>query len=271
MRARTFLITIAAFLAFGIARADEGMWLFNKPPTEVLKKKYGFEPTAAWLEHIQKSCVRFSTGGSGSIVSANGLVMTNHHVGRDVLQKFSTKDNDLLQNGFYATSADKELPCDDLYLDCLWSIEDVTERVNKAATEKMSVAEKSAARRSETSAIEKESEAATGLKSEVVTLYGGGKYHLYRYKTYTDIKLVMAPEEQCAFYGGDADNFEYPRYCLDMCFFRIYDKGKPVQIEHFLRWSPNGSAEKELVFVAGHPGSTQRLKTVDDMRWQPLQ
>src|SRR5689334_9225000 len=221
MRFQSVLSLVAILSCAGLAVADEGMWLFNKPPLEVLKKKYGFEPTPAWLEHVQKSCVRFSTGGSGSIVSATGLVMTNHHVGSDVLQKFSTKENDLLLNGFYAATPDKELPCDDLYLDCLWSIEDVTPRVMGAAKEAMSVAEKNAARRAEMSAIEKESQASTGMKSEIVTLYQGGKYHLYRYKTYTDIKLVMAPEKQSAFYGGDPDNFEYPRYCLDMCFFRI--------------------------------------------------
>ncbi len=267
MRALSLSITLAVLAAFGTARADEGMWLFNKPPVEVLKKKYGFEPSVAWLEHIQKSCVRFSTGGSGSIVSATGLVMTNHHVGSDVLQKFSTKENDLLLNGFYATSPEKELPCDDLYLDCLWSIEDVSARVMAAAKDSMSVAEKNAARRGEMSAIEKESQAATGMKSEIVTLYQGGRYHLYRYKTYTEVKLVMAPEKESAFYGGDPDNFEFPRYCLDMCFFRIYENGKPVQPEHFLRWSVNGCADKELVFVAGHPGTTERLKSVEDMRW----
>ena len=267
MQVRSLLLFLATLATVGSARADEGMWLFNKPPLETLQKKYGFTPDAAWLEHVQKSCVRFSTGGSGSIVSADGLVMTNHHVGSDVLQKFSTKENDLLLNGFYAATADKELPCDDLYLDCLWSIEDVTERVMAAGKEGMSAAEKSAARRSEMSAIEKQSTDSTGLKSEIVTLYQGGRYHLYRYKSFSDVKLVMAPEKDSAFYGGDPDNFEFPRYCLDMCFFRIYEDGKPVRFEHFLSWSPKGSAENDLVFVAGHPGTTERLKTVDDMRW----
>jgi len=267
MQFRSLLLFLATFATLGSVRADEGMWLFNKPPLETLKTKYGFEPSAAWLEHVQKSCVRFSTGGSGSIVSADGLVMTNHHVGSDVLQKFSTKENDLLLNGFYAATPDKELPCDDLYLDCLWSIEDVTERVMAAGKEGMSSAEKSAARRAEMSAIEKQSTDSTGLKSEIVTLYQGGRYHLYRYKSFSDVKLVMAPEKDSAFYGGDPDNFEFPRYCLDMCFFRIYEDGKPVTFEHFLSWSPKGSAENDLVFVAGHPGTTERLKTVDDMRW----
>src|SRR5687768_13869762 len=267
MQLRPFLFALAALIPFAVSRADEGMWLFNQPPVETLQKKYGFVPTPEWLEHIQKSCVRFSTGGSGSIVSSEGLVMTNHHVGSDVLQKFSTKENDLLMEGFYAQTPDKELPCDDLYLDCLWSVEDVTARVMAAGKDGMDSAAKSSARRSEMSAIEKESQEATGLKSEIVPLYQGGRYHLYRYKTYTDVKLVMAPEKTAAFYGGDPDNFEYPRYCLDMCFFRIYEDGKPLKAEHYLAWSPTGSAEKELVFVAGHPGSTERLKTVDDVRW----
>lgn len=267
MKTRTILLTLAALSLPGFARADEGMWLFNKPPTELLAKKYGFEPSAAWLEHLQKSCVRFSTGGSGSIVSKDGLVMTNHHVGSDLLQKLSTRDADLLASGFYAKTRDQELACDDLYLDCLWSIEDVSERVLAAGADAANAAERNSARRAQMSAIEKESTDATGLKSEVVTLYQGGRYHLYRYKTYTDVRLVMAPEKGIAFYGGDPDNFEYPRFCLDMCFFRIYEDGKPLAAEHFLRWSKTGSAENDLVFVAGHPGSTERLKTVDDMRW----
>jgi hypothetical protein len=267
MRLRSLFVSLACLTILATARADEGMWLFNKPPLETLKSKYGFTPTAAWLEHLQKSCVRFSTGGSGSIVSAGGLVMTNHHVGSDLLQKLSTKEQDLLVSGFYAATPDKELACDDLYLDCLWSVEDVTERIMAAGKDGMKSAEKSAARRAEMSTIEQQSTESTGLKSEVVSLYQGGRYHLYRYKSFTDIRLVMAPEKDAAFYGGDPDNFEFPRYCLDMCFFRIYEDGKPAKFEHFLSWSPNGSAEQDLVFVAGHPGTTERLKTVADMRW----
>ncbi|MFM7798925.1 MAG: S46 family peptidase, partial [Planctomycetota bacterium] len=230
------------------ALAEEGMWLPNAIPAAELKAKHGFEATPALLEHLQKSAVRFSTGGSGSIVSANGLVMTNHHVGSDMLAKLSTPERDLLKTGFLARDRGQELPCPDLELNVLWSIEDVTDRVNAAAKGAADVAAAGAARRKAITAIEDESEKATGLTSEVVTLWQGGRYHLYRYRTYRDVRLVFAPETAIAFFGGDADNFEFPRYDLDMCFFRIYEDGKPLRPEHYLRWSQSGAAENELVF-----------------------
>ncbi len=242
-------------------RADEGMWLFNKPPTQQIQAKYGFTLTPEWLEHVQKSCVRISTGGSGSIVSPNGLVMTNHHVGSDMLEKLSTASADYIKDGFYARTYAEEVPCPDIELNVLWSIEDVTARVNEAAPATASLAEQNSARRRAMSKIESESTEKTGLKSEVVTLYQGGRYNLYRYKRYEDVRLVMAPEKGIAFFGGDPDNFEFPRYDLDMCFFRIYEGGKPLQPEHFLKWSRNGATDNELVFVAGHPGRTERLNT----------
>ncbi len=258
-------ISLASLAALALlattSRADEGMWLFNKPPTKQIQDKYGFALTPAWLEHVQKSCVRISTGGSGSIVSVNGLVMTNHHVGSDMLEKLSTAQADYLKDGFYARSNSEELRCPDMEMNVLWTIEDVTERVNAAAPSTASLAEQNAARRKALSAIEKESETATGMKSEVVTLYQGGRYHLYCYKRYDDVRLVMAPEKGIAFFGGDPDNFEFPRYDLDVCFFRIYDGGKPLQTEHYLKWSRNGATDNELVFVAGHPGRTERLNT----------
>jgi len=242
--------------------ADEGMWLFNKPPAKQLKEKYGFEADAKWIEHLQKSCVRISTGGSGSLVSSSGLVMTNHHVGADKLQELSTAENNLIEKGFFAKSLAEEVKCPAIEMDILWSIEDVTGRVQGAATPEMSSADANTARRKMMATVEKESEDATKLKSEVVTLYQGARYHLYRYKRYTDVRLVMAPEKGIAFFGGDPDNFEYPRFDLDMCFFRIYDGDKPLAPEHYLRWSKQGVAANDLVFVAGHPGSTKRLNTV---------
>jgi len=259
----TIILTVLASTAF----ADEGMWLPNKPPVKRLKEKYGFEPTPPWLEHVQKSAVRFSTGGSASFVSADGLVMTNHHVGSDNLQKFSTPEKNLLKTGFYAKASADELKCEDLEINVLWTIEDVTDRVKGAATTGMSTAEANTARRKMMITVEKECEEKTKLDCQVVTLYHGGRYHLYQYKRYTDVRLVMAPEKEIAFFGGDTDNFEFPRYDLDMCFFRVYEDGKPLKPQHYLKWSENGAADNELVFVAGHPGRTQRLYTVDHLKF----
>jgi len=249
-------------LAGAAAFADEGMWLFSNPPRELLKARYGFEPTDAWLEHLQKSAIRFNSGGSGSFVSADGLVMTNHHVAADALQKLSTKERDLLAEGYEAKTQAEELKCLDLELNVLVSIEDVTDKVNAAVKPEMSAADAEKARRAIMNTIEKESLDATKLRSDVVTLYQGGQYHLYRYKKYTDVRLVFAPEQEIAFFGGDPDNFEFPRYDLDVTFFRAYEDGKPAKVEHFLNWSKAGAKDDELIFVAGHPGRTDRLNTV---------
>jgi S1-C subfamily serine protease len=188
--------------------ADEGMWLFNHPPTAPLQARYGFTPPPPWLEHVQKSSVRFNSGGSGSFVSADGLVMTNHHVGADTLQKISTPEKNYLKDGFWAKTRDQEVKALDLELNVLVSIKDVTARVNAAVQPGLAPADAFAARRQVTAAIEKESLEQTGLRSNVVTLYQGGEYHLYRFKKYTDVRLVFAPEQQIAFFGGDPDNFD---------------------------------------------------------------
>ncbi len=273
-----FLVAAAAAAlagSFGLfsvptgCHADEGMWLFNAPPIQQLKAKYGFEPDAAWLDHLQKASVRFNSGGSGSFVSADGLVITNHHVGADALQKFSDEQHNYLRDGFSAPTHAEEKPCTDLELNVLMSIEDVTARVNAAISPDLSAAQALAARRAVIAGIEKESMEKTGLRADVVTLYQGGAYHLYRFKRYTDVRLVFAPEQAIAFYGGDPDNFEYPRYDLDICIFRAYEDGKPAQPEHYLKWSANGAAEHELVFVSGHPGSTSRqlaMSVLTDVR-----
>lgn len=253
---------LLAPLARPTPRADEGMWLLNKLPRKLLKEKYGFAAADQWVEHVQKSAVRISTGGSGSLVSARGLVMTNHHVGSDMLEKLSTAEHDYIEHGFFARSEAEEVRCPDIEMDILWSIEDVTARVNGAAAAAKSSAEGNDARRRELSKIESEAKERTGLKCEAVTLYQGGAYHLYCYRSYTDVRLVMAPEKGIAFFGGDPDNFEYPRYDLDMCFFRIYDGDKPLAAEHHFEWSPDGTQAGELVFVPGHPGRTERLFTV---------
>jgi hypothetical protein len=262
-------------LAGVTARADEGMWLFTNPPRKVLEEKYKFDPTGKWLEHVQKSSVRFNSGGSGSFVSPDGLVMTNHHVGLTVLQQISKPGGkDYVKDGFYAETPDKEVKAEQEELNVLMKIEDVTKRVNAAVTEGMTPEKAAAARRSVMAEIEKEGQDKAekdGVKpahTEVVTLYQGGEYHLYTYKKYTDVRLVFAPEQQIAFFGGDPDNFEYPRYDLDICFFRVYEGGKPAKVEHSLTWSPGGAKDNELVFVSGHPGRTNRLNTMVDLEYQ---
>src|ERR1700736_5443189 len=247
--------------AFG----DEGMWLYNAPPTKQLKEKYNFEPRKPWLDHLQKSSVRFSSGGSGSFVSADGLAITNHHVGADALQKFSDEQHNYLRDGFYAKTRPEEKKCVDLELNVLMSIEDVTARVNAAIKPGMTSEQATNARKAVVAAIEQESKDKTGLRSDVVTLYQGGVYNLYRYKRYDDVRLVFAPEQQIAFYGGDPDNFEYPRYNLDICIFRVYENGQPAKIDNYLKLNPRGPTDGELTFVSGHPGKTDRQLTVNEL------
>src|SRR5438874_7586568 len=266
---RTFPLTILALIAtaaaLSSARADEGMWLLNNPPLKQLKDKYHFEPTPQWLEHLQKSSVRFNSGGSGSFVSSNGLVITNHHVGLDTLQKSSSEKNNYVRDGFHAKTQAEEPRATDLELNVLMTIEDVTTRVTSALKPEMTAEQSAAARQKAIAAIEKESKEKTGLRSDVVTLYQGGAYHLYRFKRYDDVRLVFAPEQQIAFYGGDPDNFEYPRFDLDICIFRAYENGQPAKVEHFLKWNPDGPKDGELTFVSGHPGKTDRQLTRDEL------
>ena len=233
--------------------ADEGMWLFNAPPLKQLKEKYQFEPTPQWLEHLQKASVRFNSGGSGSFVSPNGLVITNHHVGADTLQKMGSAEHNYLRDGFYAKTQADEIKSTDLELNVLMSIEDVTPRVTSALKPGMTSDQASTARNAAIAAIEKESKDKTGLRSDVVTLYQGGAYHLYRYKRYDDVRLVFAPEQQMAFFGGDPDNFEYPRYDLDICLFRVYENGQPAKIEHFLKFNSNGPNDRRTDFRKRQP------------------
>jgi len=246
--------------------ADEGMWTFDNPPIRLLQEKYHFTPTQEWLDHVRLSSVRVGDGGSGSFVSPNGLLLTNHHVARGQLQKNSTREHDYIRDGFYAATPEQEMKSPDLEINVLVYLENVTARVNEAVSQAKTPREGFAARRAVIAQIERESQRKTGLRSDVVTLYQGGEYWLYRYRKYTDVRLVFAPEQQAAFFGGDPDNFTFPRYDLDMALFRVYENGKPLQTRDYLKWNAAGAPDKELVFVAGHPGSTKRLETVAQLQ-----
>ena len=261
------LIVFAVLLMAGVAAADEGMWLFNVPPTAKVKATYGFDLTKAWLDHTQLSSVRFNNGGSGSFVSADGLTFTNHHVGAACIQQLSTGGKDYMKTGYSAKSRAEEAKCPDLELNVLQSIEDVTPKVNAAVKPGMSVADQGQAQRAAMSAIEQQCTTATKLRCDVVTLYSGAMYHLYRYKKYTDVRLVFAPEFEAAFFGGDPDNFEYPRYDLDICFFRVYENDQPAHLDNFFKWSTTGVKEGDLIFVSGNPGSTGRLNTMSQLEF----
>ena len=241
--------------------ADEGFWPFNRIPKAAIKQAYGVELTETWLERVQQASVRFPSG-SGSFVSPEGLVLTNHHVALDIIQKLSTPERDYVKSGFYAAERAQELRAPDLELVVLQRIEDVTARVNAAVKPTMSAAETLATRRAAIAAIEDEAQKKTGLQAEMVTLYQGAQYHLYLFKKFTDVRLVFAPEFDAAFYGGDPDNFTFPRFALDMSLFRVYENGKPLAVKQFLPWSAAGIREDDPVFTSGHPGTTQRLNTM---------
>ncbi len=252
---------LAAMLLAPAIPADEGMWTFDNPPLKQLKEKYNFTPTQQWLDHLRLSSVRLNDGGSGSFVSAHGLLLTNHHVALGQLQKNSSAAHDYVKDGFYAATQEEEMKSQDLEVNVLVSTENVTDRVNAEVKTAKNTEEEFAKRKAVIAEIEKESTDKTGFRSDVVTLYEGGEYWLYRYKKYTDVRLVFAVEQQTAFYGGDPDNFTYPRYDLDMAIFRVYENGKPIDSKDYLKWNPKGAGDGELVFVSGHPGGTERLVT----------
>ena len=265
MKSRLFILALILVFFVPFVFADEGMWLYNAFPKDKVEKAYGFKVTQEWLDHVRLSSVRFNNGGSGSFVSADGLTFTNHHVGANCIQKLSTSGTDYMKSGFYAKTRAEEAKCPDLELNVLVGIEDVSTKIKSAAPSTMSAADAGQAQRSAMSAVEKECAAASGLRCDVVTLYSGEVYNLYKYKKYTDVRLVFAPEFAMAFFGGDPDNFTYPRYDLDITFFRVYENDKPVHLDNYLRWSTTGVKDNDLIFVSGHPGGTDRLITMDQV------
>jgi len=243
------------------------MWLYNAFPKDKVKVTYGFVPTQQWLDHVQLSSVRFNNGGSGSFVSPDGLTFTNHHVGAACIQQLSSSGHDYMKTGFYAKTRAEEAKCPDLELNELVGIEDVTPKVKGAVKPGMSVADAGQAQRAAMSTIEKDCATSTGLRCDVVTFYSGEVYNLYKYKKYTDVRLVFAPEFEAAFFGGDPDNFTYRRYDLDVTFFRVYENDKPAHLDNYLHWSRTGVKENDLIFVSGHPGSTGRLRTTTQLEF----
>jgi hypothetical protein len=265
---RFFTVVLACtFLSSTVALADEGMWLYNAPPKDAINAKYGFELTQQWLDHVRLSSVRFNNGGSGSFVSPDGLTFTNHHVGAECVHQLSTGGHDYIKTGFYAKTQAEEAKCPNLELNELVGIEDVTQKINAGVKPGMSAADAGQAQRAGMSEVEKNCSTSTGLRCDVVIFYSGQVYNLYKYKKYTDVRLVFAPEFDIAFFGGDPDNFTYPRYDLDITFFRVYEGGKPAHLDNYLKWSSTGVNDGDLIFVSGHPGNTGRLLTMAQLEF----
>ncbi len=243
------------------------MWTFDYPPLDYFQKEYHFRPSEEWLNNVRMSALRFANYCSASFVSADGLVMTNHHCGRESVSKVTKPGEDLFDNGFYAKTLEDERPVPGLYVDQLVLIKDVTNEIQSAMDKGKTPEEKVADQRKAMQELEAKEGKETGLRIQIVTFYNGGKYALYGYKRYNDVRLVFSPEASLGYFGGDYDNFTYPRYDLDCNFFRVYDNGKPLKTEHYFHWSPNGAEPGEPVFVVGNPGRTDRLKTVSQLEF----
>ncbi len=257
------------FVAASPARADEGMWPLDMAAHQQIAKAHGITLTDAWLDHVRLASVRFNVGGSGSFVSPQGLVLTNHHVAGDCIAKLASPGRDYLATGYLAGTDGPEVKCPDLEIDNLVSTRDVTERVRDARKPGMSDAEANVAMKGAMSVIEKECHDQTGLRCDVVTLYAGAMYNLYSYRRYTDVRLVFAPEADIAFFGGDPDNFTYPRYDLDLAIFRVYDvaggQPRPIAPAEWLRWDAHGPKDGDVVFTSGHPARTSRDATFAEL------
>jgi hypothetical protein len=264
MKKFSFFVLFA--FAGALATADEGMWLFNRFPREQVKSRYGVEISQAVLDHLRLSSVRL--GASGSFVSPRGLILTNHHVASRCIQRVSSAEHNYMANGFYAAAEAEELKCPGSEANVLLSIEDVTAKVNAGIQAKAGSAEANEQRRAAMASIEKDCAARSGRQCDVVTLHSGALYQLYEYKKYTDIRLVFAPEEALACFGGDPDNFTYPRFDLDIAFLRAYENGRPASTPNYLKWSKEGVKDGELVLVSGNPASTDRFITTAEWEYQ---
>jgi len=247
-----------------LASADEGFWLFNAPPIKVVQQRYGFVLRPQWLDHLRLASTYLD--GASAFVSPHGLVLSVHH-GTPVLAELSTKDRDILKSGFYARTPEEELKCPDMELLVLQGIEDVSGKVLGAARTGMDEAGAAKVTRETISALEAAASEAPGTRGSVVSLYAGRVFHLYRYRVYPDVRLVFSPEDSVAFFGGDNDNFEFPRHCLDICLFRVWDNGRPLDTPDYLKWSPAGPKEGELVFISGTPSGTSQFLTLSQLEF----
>jgi hypothetical protein len=244
-----------------VATADEGMWTFDHFPSAAVESAYGFAPDAMWLDRVRNSAVRLTNGCSASVVSKDGLVLTNHHCVVDCVQTMSTRDQDFVASGFTTHSRTEEKPCPGMQAEILAKITDVTLEV-LSAIKAGDARDLVKARDAATAAIaDRACRSDAKSRCEVVSLYHGGQYKLYKYRKYSDVRLVFSPEFAVSFFGGDPDNFNFPRFCLDSAFVRLYEDGKPLKAAPHLRWRRTTPAAGELVFVAGNPGSTSRLET----------
>jgi hypothetical protein len=270
IHARTFVLTLALVATCILAvhvRADEGMWPLNRFPAARLQQQHGFTPSPQWLEQVRRGSVRLAGGCSGSFVSETGLVMTNYHCVVACVEALSGPERSVMSDGFYARESADERQCPGMEVNQLIDITDVTDRVN-AATAGTEGERFRTARNTVFAAIERDCATGDDVRCDVVTLYRGGRYDLYRYRRFQDVRLVFVPEFDTGFFGGDPDNFMFPRYNLDLAFLRVWESGAPLRPSHWLPWSPDGAAGGDLVFVTGHPGSTSRLYTVAQLEFE---
>lgn len=263
-------ITVLGALLAGVVASDEGMWTLDNFPARTVHERYGVDIDSAWLEKVQHATARIEGGCTGSFVSPEGLVLTNHHCVSRCINQLSTAERNVAADGFQARTASDEVRCEAEQLSVLTGVEEITDRVVQATAGKTD-AEANEARKQVLTQIEQQCEETSrqtpgGERScESVSLYHGGQYFLYRYKRYDDVRLVFVPESDIAAFGGDPDNFNFPRWCLDMAFLRAYENGQPARTPHFLKWRREGTEAGEVVFVSGHPGATRRLLTVAEL------
>jgi hypothetical protein len=261
------LLAAALVAAPLLAAADEGMWTYDAFPGEKVQQKYGFRPSQPWLDHVRLASVRLAGGCSASFVSESGLVMTNHHCAHECIEQLSTAQKDFVKSGFYARTVADEVKCPTMEVNQLVRITDVTQKI-RAATRGLEGDRFNNALKAAEASIEKACARSADVRCDVVELYQGGVYDLYEYRRFQDVRLVFAPEFSIAFFGGDPDNFMFPRYDLDVSFVRVYEKDKPARTKDFFRWSPNGAQAGELTFVAGNPGGTDRALTISELQMQ---